>query len=149
MLAHCDILIGATGTNAMTYEDMKHLRDGTILASASSGDLEFASLAHWPMTQSPLLLGPGAPSVFDRTHGLIIAHGPKGQAIHIVNGGFPVNFTGDVDPIQLPHIVATRALMLGAYLQAGQVASAMVRGVWQSGEIALEPDIDDYVRAEA
>ena len=149
LIETCDIVVGATGERAIGTRDVLRLRDGAVLASASSGDVEFVSLADWPMFQMPLLPGGSALSEFDRIHGLLTARGPCGQSVHIVNGGFPVNFTGEVDPIRLDYIIPTRGLMLGAYLQAVQVASSMAREEASSGVVPLRWDLDMYVRSFA
>jgi len=99
------------------------------------------------MVQHPLLPGDTILGEFDRVHGLLTVEMPGGRFVHILNAGFPVNFTGEVDPIRLHRIIGTRGLMLGAYLQAVRVAASMSRGASISGEMPLSSDLESYVRS--
>lgn len=80
-LANYDVIIGATGANSVTFEDLKNLKHGCHLISISSSDREF-------------------PSQYLRTHAI------SGKEVHdtyvcelnnirLANGGFPISFKGE------------------------------------------------------
>jgi adenosylhomocysteinase len=79
-LCSADIIIGATGCESVTADDLDLLKDGTILVSASSKDIEF------PLDK------------LRKTH--LIAHTTKtlkkfdlsGRNIYVLYGGYPINF---------------------------------------------------------
>ena len=75
------MIIGATGTNSVTFEDLKNLKHGCHLISISSSDREF-------------------PSQYLRTHAVSgkevhDTYVCKMSNIHLANGGFPISFKGE------------------------------------------------------
>jgi len=115
----CSVIIGCTGALDGVELKASMLRPGTILASASSGNYEFARVfitGKKPMR--PDLnpeINPGRPaSAFDWIHSIFPVEVPGGRSF-VLNGGFPVNFTGALDPIRAEEIELTRCLVvLGA-----------------------------------
>jgi hypothetical protein len=141
-----DIIIGATGGVSVNRDTAGHLRSGTILVSASSGDLEFRGLNDWSLSRIPLLPESDVTSPFERAHGLIRAEFDDGRLVHVVNSGFPVNFDGSADPIAVNKIQLTRALMVGGVLQGlGARDLKTPRALGTSGEHYLADEIDEYL----
>lgn len=79
-LACCDVLLGATGQRSLTVEDLALARDGAIVASGSSKQVE--------IDVDGLLAG--AESVDD--DGVVRTLRRAGRTIHLVRDGQPVNF---------------------------------------------------------
>jgi len=126
------VIIGCTGLPVLDHADYGHIPDGAILISASSADVEFRSWQlravgdclgrpqDWRMTRDGLELG--APSRDDSRHNhpcFSLFHVQNGDRhFYLVNGGFPVNFTGGIDPIPPEKIQLTRCLLYLGALQA-------------------------------
>jgi S-adenosylhomocysteine hydrolase len=118
LVKDADVIIGATNGSWLDEEHAARLRDGVVLASASSGDIEFHKVpGSWESEQVPILDAAPSNRMFDTIHGEIRLHRPDGATIHILNGGFPVNFNGAIDPIDPAQIQLTRALMVAGVLQ--------------------------------
>lgn len=116
LAAECSIIIGCTGARDGIAIDADVLRPGTILASASSGNYEFARIfitARKPRVSriNPDVNSARPASSFDWLHS-IVAVPVKGGNAYVLNSGFPVNFTGSVDPIRAEEIELTRCLMV-------------------------------------
>lgn len=91
-----DLIIGATGNSILSHEHISNLKDGVILASASSSDREFDAFQFRKKIKQT-----------HNCHKDLYVDG-----IHILNSGFPVNFQGaDEDSIPLERIQLTIALM--------------------------------------
>ena len=142
----CSVIIGCTGAPSGVELDASMLSPGTILASASSGNYEFApvfisggKLARQDLNPE---VAPGRPaSAFDWVHSIFPVK-VKGGVAFVLNGGFPVNFTGALDPIRAEEIELTRCLMVLG------VASALrrVNGVSNfGGEVELAPIDEDVL----
>jgi hypothetical protein len=111
----CSVLIGCTGAPGGVALDASMLNAGTVLASASSGNYEFARVFITANGRKKTInpeLSPGRPArLFDWVHSIFSVPVSNGRAF-ILNGGFPINFTGAVDPIRADQIELTRCLML-------------------------------------
>jgi S-adenosylhomocysteine hydrolase len=102
----CDLIIGTTGTDALKGLPWNRVITGKkVLVSASSADLEFASL---------LKLAPTLPASFDTVS--IVVH--DSLTVEILNGGYPVNFDREKDTTPDEDIVLTRCLMYIGAMQA-------------------------------
>ncbi|MFI1994811.1 NAD(P)-binding domain-containing protein [Actinoplanes sp. NPDC020271] len=148
LLQRSEIIIGASGGTSIDTAAAEYLRDDTILISASSGDLEFSGLRHWSTRLHPIIPDDAAPTPFDLAHGMIEAtsrHGDTGtRRAFVANRGFPVNFDGRCDPIPVRDIQLTRALIVGAVLQAaGAVDGTSLSGM--TGVFELHRDVDQFV----
>lgn len=97
-----DCIIGCTGQTSVPHTMHSHFKKGAILASASSSDREFDAV---------YLRQKLKPS--DRCHQDVNIDG-----IHLINSGFPVNFDGERENIELELIQLTIALIAGAIIQA-------------------------------
>jgi S-adenosylhomocysteine hydrolase len=127
----CSVIVGCTGAPDGVELEAKMLSPGTVLASASSGNYEFARVfITGTKERRPKLnpeMTPERPaSAFDWVHSIYPVDVPEGRAF-VLNGGFPVNFTGAIDPIRAEEIELTRCLItLGvasALRQLGQLSN--------------------------
>jgi len=101
-IATFDLIIGATGNSILPSLRNSSLKEGVILASASSSDREF----------SASLLRKRVGKV-DNCHTDLHVNG-----IHLLNCGFPINFQGkDEDSVPLEKIQLTVALLFAAICQ--------------------------------
>ena len=141
LLGDSDIVIAATGGTGLDAHTAPYVRDGAILASASSGDMEFQGFANWEWHQVPVLEDTLEVPSFDVVHGEIRCTRPGGPNVHILNGGFPVNFNGGVDPIEPWKIQLTRTLMLAGVLQVARSREV----VGAVGEFRLDEQFDRFL----
>jgi S-adenosylhomocysteine hydrolase len=115
------LVVGCSGQVSFGIGDRVFLEDGAVLASASSGSAEcsreeFVELADTHPSDDI--------EVLDReTLATRSIHDPidmrlVDRTVRFLNGGFPVNFDGRVNCVAPERIQVTRALMVGAALQA-------------------------------
>ena len=133
---HCaDTIIGCTGISTLDYADYEHINDGAMLVSTSSSDVEFKS---WQLRSEATSLG--TPQYWNKDgvfpdkstfnndclfslepdHPCFSLYRVKNnnKCFYLINGGFPINFNGDIDPIA-PHIIQlTRGLLYAGAVQA-------------------------------
>lgn len=97
-----DLIIGATGESSLSLESIPSLKEGVILASASSSDREFS-----------------APALRKKVKRTTNCHKDLFmEGIHLLNCGFPLNFQGsDEDSIPLEKIQLVIALLFAAICQ--------------------------------
>ncbi len=115
------LVVGCSGTTSFGIGDRAFLEDGAILASASSGSAELSREAFIELADTH-------PShdiyVIDRdTLGSRSIHSDirvrlVDREARFLNGGFPVNFDGQVNSVPPRFIQATHALQLGAAVEA-------------------------------
>ncbi len=103
-----DVIIGATGTQVLSVDDCARLKPGVVLVSASSSDREFPALAFRQAN----------PNVTD-CHSEITMNG-----VRLLNGGFPVNFTGRRHSVAPRNIQLTRALLFAGVCEALEMSVA-------------------------
>jgi hypothetical protein len=146
LLDKATIIVAATAGSWLDEPHAARLHDGVIIASASSGDTEFRGLPLWKSDQLPILDSSLPNQLFDTIHGEMRFRRPDGATIHILNGGFPVNFNGALDPIEPERIQLTRALMLAGVLQAiGFKESEQGNLIGKIGIFDLEDSLDRYL----
>lgn len=113
----CSVIVGCSGAPAGVALSPANLKRGTILASASSGNYEFARVFIGEGTNrhksriNPDITPHRDASSFDWMHSIFRVDAKGGDAF-VLNGGFPVNFTGAVDPIRAEDIELTRCLIV-------------------------------------
>lgn len=146
LLQYSDVIFSASGGLAIDDTAAESLRDGTVLMSASSGDREFRGLKDWHLEVSPILPHAGV-QPFDLSHGLVKAS-KDGRTVYLTNRGFPVNFDGGPDPIPAADIQLTRALMVGAVMQAAGIRGARESLVRRSGESEYSEEVDRFIAAQ-
>ena len=85
LLDRADIIIGATGSESLGKEDFHSLRDGTLLASASSKRIEFDmdSLKNFPHREGGLVEGVQQYRVSPAKTLYVLAHG---EPVNFVDG---------------------------------------------------------------
>lgn len=96
-----DLIIGCSGTQVMDPSHYKSLKKGTVLASASSSDREFCGMLFRQDIRSLLTC-----------HDHLIMNG-----IHLLNCGFPVNFSNYYTLVDNDRYQLTRSLLLTGILQ--------------------------------
>ncbi len=134
-----DVLVGATGKTSIDLATLKHLKDGAIVASASSKQVEIdmqglagASRRRERVEgQSPALRLP------DYHYQL------GGKQLTVVGDGWPVNFDGDVAGLPADEIQITLAALFAGALQA-----AGRQTVWKRGVIPLDAETDAWLLRE-
>ncbi len=109
------IVVGCTGSSDLMLDDLSH-NPGALFVNMSSSDLEFGL---WKFggtkKRAAATLGyPGAELPFHEFYG--VENGDR--KFFIANSGFPIDFTGENDPIPAEKIQITRALVLAAAWQA-------------------------------
>ncbi len=127
LIARADYILGCTGKDTLKDRAQSLLDSATNnqkLISCTSEDKEFYSLRKAMDTQSSIELD---------NRGDIVYFTKMGAKITLVNGGFPLNFDQSGESVPANDIQLTRALMLGACIQAGLRASKPEGGT----EIAL------------
>ena len=125
-----DVIVGATGVRSMTAEDLALLKDGAVVASASSKlvEIDVEALRASAKKKGGLVI------VDDESHPPTVRYKMKdGREIDLLGSGFPINFDGDVEDIAAERIQLTRGLMLIGALQATKTKAASV--------LRLDPDL--------
>lgn len=125
LLQHCDVIIGCSGDASGVDISESDVRAGTVFASASSGNYEFARLFSRGAPEHRRLnpaIGGRRAAAFDWVHSIVSVDLPRGES-YLLNGGFPVNFTGAADPIRPDEIELTRCLMVQGLACALEQAS--------------------------
>lgn len=105
LLSQADVILGCSGSKSIHVEDLSNLKEGCILASCSSKQVEFQSL---------LSLVSAKHLFADRK-----LEGPNGN-VFVLNGGFPINFDRKIEWERPEEIWLTRQLMLAGVRQALQ-----------------------------
>jgi S-adenosylhomocysteine hydrolase len=120
-LKSASCVIGCTGHRSFDSARDNDVRPGTVLVSGSSANFEFDGIAarsrdrFTDLDESPYYQV--ARADFARMHDDYKTVNNLGH-FWLCNAGFPVNFTGDFDPIDVHHIQVTRALMIAGAVQA-------------------------------
>jgi len=134
------IVMACTGSESLIEPHFQQLRDQAILVNCGSSDIEFAA---WKYRGRGRVL-------YNRTafqdadfhlrpweNLYCVPNGDK--VFYLTNGGFPINFSGELDPIAPEKFQLTRALMYAGGLQAITLQSA--------GLFPLDLSVQDIIRA--
>jgi S-adenosylhomocysteine hydrolase len=151
------VIVGCTGKPVLGQSDYDHIPHGAILVSASSADVEFRA---WQLRPQGTCLGrpeawfrsgnpesshcrDNADARIGRDHPCFSLYriGSPRRAFYLVNGGFPVNFTGGVDPIPPDQIQLTRSLL---YLGAVQASRSTRPGLHALNDAHQRALVDAY-----
>jgi hypothetical protein len=115
------LVVGCSGSSSFSVGDRAYLADGAILASASSGSVELSRESFIELADTYVgddIYVHGRENLHSRSiHSEISLHLVDCE-IGILNGGFPVNFDGQVNCVDPRYMQPTRALMAGAAVQA-------------------------------
>jgi S-adenosylhomocysteine hydrolase len=137
-----DIVIGATGVQSITAEDIGYLKDGAIIGSASSKLVE--------IDVDALAAGDANPAIVDgKSHPPSVRYDLGGRKVTLLARGFPLNFDGEAENIPPEQIQLTRALMVLGLLQATQSKVAGVRRLDPKMELALLQKFDELGGGDA
>jgi adenosylhomocysteinase len=108
LIATCHAIVGATGVGCIEEESLMRLRDGVLLSSASSRDLEFPSGA---IRDSSIDCSKLSPYVTEYRL-------KSGRSVRLASDGFPVNFRSLSLPPSFGDLMFCQVLMgLGGILQ--------------------------------
>jgi hypothetical protein len=118
-LHEADVIIGCTGYSSLPEESWTSIHDGAVLVSGSSGNREFnGAMRHVKERNRPFWASSfEEDSDFQRVHGDYSVR-LLDKTAWVCNAGFPVNFSGAIDPIEAKHIQLTRSLMVSGALQS-------------------------------
>lgn len=113
LIATCDWIFGCSGRDISesSLDQLRITPRDKTLVSCSSEDKEFLSLLRFVDKQKPLIFDP-----LDT----IEYHSELGATIRLIRGGFPANFDSSGESVPAHEIQLTRALVVGAVLQAVQ-----------------------------
>lgn len=131
-----DVVLGTTGQHRLGAADFALMKDGTVIASASSKDLEVNKAELIAASSKIELLKEDNPLVRLPTRRYHLA---ENKRLTLLGDGWPINFDGDVEDIPAAHIQVTRGAMFLAALQA---AGTNGRFKKNQGLIPLERDAE-------
>ncbi|MCC7177449.1 MAG: hypothetical protein IT177_03580 [Acidobacteria bacterium] len=115
------LVVGCSGTTSFGIGDRAFLEDGAILASASSGSAELSREAFIELADthpSHDIYVVDRDTLSSRSIHSDITIRLVDREARFLNGGFPVNFDGQVNSVPPRFIQATHALQLGAAIEA-------------------------------
>lgn len=133
-LRKTDLFIGTTGERTLTLEQMRELKSGVIVASASSKQAEFAMGDLRKAASNAREIPSDTPLVTLPTKEYTLG----GKKLIAMGDGWPVNFDGDVGAHFPQEIQLTRAIMLSGALQA----SKLLPGGKNKGFLEFDRDED-------
>lgn len=115
------IIIGCSGSPSIPEDEFQNIQKGTLLVNMASTDTEFTAWnlrKHAQVVHERKLLSDR--SSFSSPLPWRSLYRVKRQNTHfyLANGGFPIDFSGSIDPIPPNKIQLTRALLLQAAIQA-------------------------------
>jgi len=140
-------VVGCTGTPSITAEELQNIIPGTLLVSMASTDTEFSAwnlrpnghVVHTHKLPSDFEVGNQEAALPWRS---LYQVDLGGTTFYLANGGFPIDFSGSIDPIDPQKIQLTRGLLLGAAVQAVGTTS---NGFFQMNQEMQEKIINEYV----
>lgn len=118
-LSDFDIIIGCVGSKILSKRQIEDLKPGTLLMSLSSSDREFDIVEARKKLKNPV-----------SCH----VDFQCGNGVEVLNCGFPVNFSGNSEKVDIKEFELTRALLTTGILQTFELTT-------QKGLIALDEHI--------
>lgn len=118
-----DLLIGCSGTQVLQLKDFEMLKSGTLLINMASTDMEFSAwnlrskgkiIYQHTLPSDLKYLKKYLPLVWRSLYKIRLGT----TYIYLANGGFPMDFSGKVNPVPLCHIQLTSSLLLAGAIQA-------------------------------
>jgi adenosylhomocysteinase len=101
LVATCHAIVGATGVGCLEEASLTHLRDGVLLSSASSRDLEF-----------PLDAIRNSSTSRSQLSSYVTEYRMKsGKSVRLASNGFPVNFRSFSLPVSFGDLMFCQVLM--------------------------------------
>lgn len=140
--ANASLIVGCTGTSSIPPDEFRLIRPGTLLASMASTDTEFRA---WNLRSGGAIVHttvlPSDEQYLARYFPLPWRSLYQCQAgdtyFYLANGGFPMDFSGSVNPVPAENIQLTSTLLLAAAVQA--------IGTAQSGLIEFDQDTQSAI----
>jgi S-adenosylhomocysteine hydrolase len=137
ILRKADVVIGVTGALSLPLAALRHLKDGAVIASASSKrveldmeGLERSGKRTAIVPDNPLVTAPSARYLLE------------GKEITVVGDGWPVNFDGDVQSMPPEDAQLTIGALFGGALQAAGLVGEKFTGL-----VSLDEELDDRLCA--
>ena len=118
-LADADMVIGATGVQSLSLAELGLLKDGAIVASASSKQVELDMRGLQKLAKRREDITPTS----TRAKLPTVRYTLGARRITVLGDGWPINFDGDVDSAPPEEIQITRAAMFAGALQAVKIDS--------------------------
>jgi hypothetical protein len=140
-----DLLVGCTGTTSFNVDDRQLLADGAVLASGSSGAIEFdragfVDLADYYPDDEVEVLDRVETSAAGIHADIRFRFEGEREAIFL-NAGFPVNFDGGRESLAAHMIQGTRCLLYAGVTQAIESP--------RPGLTALSYEVDNWIYQHA
>lgn len=104
-LKEADLVVGCTGDYSLQKKEQSFLKKGAILASLSSGDIEFN----------------GVDFRKNLPRSTICHQTIQSKGLYLISSGFPCNFTPDIKTVDPPEFGLTRALLFLGILVAASL----------------------------
>jgi len=145
---NADIIVGTTGTQVIPEKDLEKLRPGVFLVNMASTDTEFSAWNLRPLgkvvhqhilASDTQYISNKIPLPWRSLYKVNLLT----KYIYLVNGGFPTDFSGKVNPIPANNIQLTTALLLRGALQSVNTRSP---GFFDLESITQEEIIKEYDR---
>ncbi len=120
-----DVIFGCTGHDiTANWNPLEKMTSDTVWISCSSGDIEFKSLLQ-QIQQKKFLEKMHGKSYLSKNHSQnvledVFYFSSKNTCFRIIRGGFPVNFDNSGESVPAKDIQLTRALVVGAIIQAAK-----------------------------
>jgi S-adenosylhomocysteine hydrolase len=137
-LAGAEIVIGATGMRSITLDDLKLLRPGAVVASASSKQVEIDMVGLRAAARSRQAIASDSPLVLLPNYSYRLGM----STITVLGDGWPVNFDGDVESVPNESIQLTRALMFAGALQAASYKGHVLKN---HGILEFDKQVDQQI----
>lgn len=141
LAADSDYIFGCTGTDVARFIDVDQLTGEKTFISCSSEDKEFLSLLK-RLNCEPQFQNQQHNPLHDISYQF--AHGLQ---VHLLKGGYPVNFDHSGESVPARDIQLTRGLLLGALIQAVFIAHDEGNPILPQGRLMLDPSIQANVVA--
>jgi hypothetical protein len=135
-LRSASIVIGCTGTTCLTVPQIESLADGTLLINMASSDIEFG-LWRFPRSAFTVALCQRRAGVHPGPWRNLYRLKTSCGEVLVANGGFPINFSGAIDPIPPALIQLTRTLLAAGAIQATNAK----RGGLQPLDVGLQRSV--------
>lgn len=136
------VLMGCSGTPVIPESDFRRLKAGTLLVNMASTDTEFSA---WKLrSQGEIIHQKVLPcdlkflkKYMPLSWRSLYKVKQEGTYLYLANGGFPVNFSGKMNPVPIEDIQLTSSLLMGGAIQAVKAKESQL--------IDLDSDLQEKV----
>jgi len=135
LINESNLIIGTTGGDSLKGIALERISGNKIFVSASSADVEFASL---------LKLAQPTSTPFDTIR--VLVHDKL--TIDILNGGYPINFDRTQNATPSEDIVLTRCLMYIGAMQAAQLIFENIQmpGIYNLDHVSQKKLLEQWIK---